>query len=52
LPEDAYFALGYQGQTIAVLPSQKLVVVRLGMTYDDDWGGMNVFLPEIAAAVK
>ncbi len=52
LPEDAYFALGYQGQTIAVLPSQKLVVVRLGMTYDDDWGGLNVFLPEIAAAVK
>jgi len=52
LPEDAYFALGYQGQTIAVLPSQKLVVVRLGMTYDDDWGGMNVFLPEIVASVK
>lgn len=52
LPADAYFALGFQGQTIAVLPLQKLVVVRLGMTYDDDWGGMNVFLPEILAAVK
>ncbi|MCX6566082.1 MAG: serine hydrolase [Candidatus Aminicenantes bacterium] len=52
LPEDTYFALGYQGQTIAVLPSRKLVVVRLGMTYDDNWGGMNVFLPEILAAIK
>ena len=52
LPADTYFALGFQGQTIAVLPSQKLVVVRLGMTYDDDWGGMNVFLPEIVAAVR
>jgi CubicO group peptidase (beta-lactamase class C family) len=52
LPEDTYFALGYQGQTIALLPSRKLVVVRLGMTYEDDWGGMNVFLPEILAAIK
>ncbi len=52
LPEDTYFALGYQGQTIAVVPSKKLVVVRLGMTFDDDWGGMNVFLPEILAAIK
>ena len=52
IPEDVYFALGYQGQTIAVVPSRKLVVVRLGMTYDDDWGGMNVFLPEILAAIK
>jgi len=52
LPANTYFALGFQGQTIAVLPSLKLVVVRLGMTYDDDWGGMNVFLPEILAAIK
>jgi CubicO group peptidase (beta-lactamase class C family) len=52
IPSDAYFALGYQGQTIAVLPAQKLVVVRLGMTYDDDWGGMSVFLPEILSALK
>jgi CubicO group peptidase (beta-lactamase class C family) len=52
IPEDVYFALGYQGQTIAVVPSRKVVVVRLGMTYDDDWGGMNVFLPEILAAIK
>jgi hypothetical protein len=44
-------ALGYQGQTIAVLPSQKLVVVRLGMTYDDDWG-MENFLAEVIRAVK
>jgi CubicO group peptidase (beta-lactamase class C family) len=51
LPTDLFMALGYQGQTIAVLPSQKLVVVRLGMTYDDDWG-MENFLAEVIRAVK
>jgi hypothetical protein len=38
LPRDAFFAMGYQGQTIAIIPSRKVVVVRVGMTYDDDWG--------------
>ena len=38
LPPDAFFALGYQGQMIAILPSRGIVVVRLGMTYDNEWG--------------
>jgi hypothetical protein len=36
LPGDIFFAKGYQGQTIAVIPSHKLVIVRLGMTYDEN----------------
>lgn len=32
LPEDAYFAQGHDGQSITVVPSQDLVVVRLGFT--------------------
>ena len=32
LPEDAYWFLGHDGQSIAVVPSKKLVVVRLGLT--------------------
>lgn len=32
LPSDAYWFLGHDGQSVAVIPSQKLVVVRLGLT--------------------
>ena len=32
LPADTFWALGHDGQSIAVIPSQHLVVVRLGLT--------------------
>jgi CubicO group peptidase (beta-lactamase class C family) len=51
LPTEAYFALGFQGQTIAIVPSRKIVVVRLGMTYDDDWGMENL-LAEVVSAIE
>jgi CubicO group peptidase (beta-lactamase class C family) len=51
LPGDAYFARGYQGQTIAMIPSRKLVIVRLGMTYDDQWR-MEPFIKNILEAIK
>jgi CubicO group peptidase (beta-lactamase class C family) len=51
LPADAFFARGYQGQIIAIIPSRKLVVVRLGMTYDDKWG-MEPFIKSISEAIK
>lgn len=32
IPEDAFWLLGHDGQSVAVIPSQKLVVVRMGLT--------------------
>ncbi len=32
IPRDAYHAVGYDGQLISVIPSRKLVIVRLGLT--------------------
>ena len=32
VPRDAYHAVGYNGQLISIIPSRKLVVVRLGLT--------------------
>jgi hypothetical protein len=32
IPKDAFHAMGHEGQALSVIPSQKLVVVRLGMS--------------------
>jgi CubicO group peptidase (beta-lactamase class C family) len=38
IPADAYFAIGHEGQTLTVIPSRRLVVVRLGLSiYIDAW---------------
>ena len=46
LPTDFYYANGHQGQMIGVIPSRKLVVVRLGMTWGSEWG-REEFLAEV-----
>jgi CubicO group peptidase (beta-lactamase class C family) len=51
LPDDMFLAQGYQGQAVIILPAQKVVVVRLGMTYDDNWG-MEAFLKDLVASAR
>jgi CubicO group peptidase (beta-lactamase class C family) len=54
IPRDAYFASGDQGQRIVILPSQHLVIVRLGDSADPtgDIRGLGRLVKEVIAAVR
>jgi len=47
VPEDMYFADGYGGQDIYIIPSEKLVVVRLGLHTINE----NNFLKEVIQSI-
>jgi CubicO group peptidase (beta-lactamase class C family) len=48
VPKNMYFADGYQGQRVYVLPGQELVVVRFGLSSFDE----NVFLKGIIESIQ
>ncbi|MEZ0007478.1 CubicO group peptidase (beta-lactamase class C family) [Flavobacterium sp. 28YEA47A] len=50
-PKDLYYASGFQGQKIFIIPSKNLVIVRFGLT-DDDAFGFNKLLKEILESFK
>ena len=48
VPADMFFADGFAGQNIFIIPSEKLVLVRLGMRDYDD----NKFIREVIASTR
>ena len=54
IPRDAFFAFGFLGQRIAILPSQHLVIVRLGDSVDPtgDISGLERLVREVIAATQ
>jgi hypothetical protein len=54
IPRDAFFAFGFLGQRIVILPSQHLVIVRLGDSVDrtGDIGGLERLVRKVIAATQ
>ena len=51
LPPDAYWASGYDGQTVMVVPSRDAVIVRLGLTKDESAYPAGEILAGVLAAL-
>ncbi len=47
LPRDAFFAVGHEAQVLTVIPSRRLVVVRLGLSISIDAWNHAAFLSEL-----
>ena len=47
LPEDTYYMGGFHGQRVIIIPSEELVVVRLGTTYNSSILDFDGFVNEV-----
>ena len=50
LPQDLFYFEGYQGQFVGIIPSHRLVVVRLGMMTEGEWA-FGEFLESVLKAI-
>ena len=51
VPKDMYFASGFQGQMVAVIPSKDLVIVRMGLKEDPEFD-FNRLLSGIVSSIR
>lgn len=51
-PTDLFWADGYEGQNVFVIPSKKLVIVKLSLSQNGEYLDDNAFLKEVCEAVK
>jgi CubicO group peptidase (beta-lactamase class C family) len=51
LPADTFYLSGHDGQTMAVIPSRQLVIVRLGLTPSDTGYSPQPLIKAVLAAI-
>ena len=51
LPADMFYAQGFQGQSLSIIPSYKLVVVRLGLTLHSGAWNYETFIQNVLATI-
>ena len=52
LPSDLFYFGGYNQQIVAIIPSLRLVIVRLGVTTDESWDHESFLLDVLNTVVK